>query len=508
MNHSTRRLLASTSLILASLALTPCRPAAAQCRSGWDVGTGVPGMNAGIYVTTMWDPDGTGPQPPRLVVGGQFTTAGGIAANRIAQWDPATGAWSAMGTGMDSYVLSLAAMPDGTLIAGGGFSTAGGVAARYIARWNGTAWSSLGPMSGPSSQALSGDVYALTVMPGGDLVAGGIFNFAGWTLVNYVARWDGLTWSPMSTTGMNNHVLCSASMPNGDLVLGGYFTNAGGVAANFIVRWDGTSWSPMGAGADGVVFALARTTSGELVAAGRFQAMDGIPANRIARWSPAGGGTWSAMGTGMNYEVRALAELPGGDLIAGGQFTTAGGRPANYVARWRNGSWAGVGPGVGSFVRALTALPDGHFVAAGDFVTAGGAPAMHFARACGGPTWAAFGSGCGGGGIGVPALTSISPPQLGQTFRLAVHNVTSGTAFMVLGLSPQNLSLQPYGFGANCALLASPDVVDVLVTSGGTGNWSLAIPNLTAIAGLHLWNQVLELGAARAVSNGGDGEIG
>lgn len=105
------------------------------------------------------------------------------------------------------------------------------------------------------------------------------------------------------------------------------------------------------------------------------------------------------------------------------------------------------------------------------------------------------------------ALTLVSPPQLGTTFRLAVQNLSGGPAVMLLGLSYQNLLLQPYGFGLACRLLATPDATQFLVTSGGTGSWSLAIPNAPAFAGLHLWNQVLEFSAIHAVSNGGDGEI-
>lgn len=506
MNPTTRRLLATPWLATILLALLLCRPTAAQCQNGWDVGAGALGTNHVIYVSTMWDPDGAGPLPPRVVVGGQFTTAGGIVANRIAQWDPATSTWSALGSGMDGYVLALAGMPNGDLIAGGGFATAGGTAARYIARWDGTAWSSLGPMSGPSSQALSGDVYTLTVLPSGELVAGGIFYFAGWVQVNFVARWDGSSWWPISAVGMNNYVLASALLPNGDLVAGGYFTSAGGVAANYIARWNGAGWSPMGAGANSSVFALLTGNNGDLVAGGQFTAMSGIPTNRIARWSPAGGGTWSAMGTGMNFEVRALAELPQGELVAGGQFSTAGGSPANFVARWNGSWWSAVGAGVGSDVRALTALPGGGFVAGGNLLEAGGVPALHFARACGGPTWAAHGSGCGGGN-GPLVLTAVSPPQLGATFRLAVQNLSGGPTVMLLGLGYQNLPLQPYGFGFPCRLLATPDATQFLVTSGGTGSWSMAIPNAAAFAGLHLWNQAIEFGAIPAVSNGGDGEI-
>ncbi len=70
-----------------------------------------------------------------LYVGGIFTTAGGVSANNIAQWDGST--WSALGSGTAPVngggdVRSLAT--SGTeLYAGGNFTMAGGVSANHIA---------------------------------------------------------------------------------------------------------------------------------------------------------------------------------------------------------------------------------------------------------------------------------------------------------------------------------------------------------------------------------------
>ena len=50
--------------------------------------------------------------------------------------------WSALGEGLDGIVFDLAAK-DQSLYVGGLFSFAGGVSANRIAKWNGLAWSSL-----------------------------------------------------------------------------------------------------------------------------------------------------------------------------------------------------------------------------------------------------------------------------------------------------------------------------------------------------------------------------
>ena len=89
----------------------------------------------------MFD-DGGG---PALYAGGDFTTAGGVAANGIAKWDGSS--WTALGSGMNADVHALTVFDDGggpALYAGGDFTTAGGVAANNIAKWDGSSWTALG----------------------------------------------------------------------------------------------------------------------------------------------------------------------------------------------------------------------------------------------------------------------------------------------------------------------------------------------------------------------------
>ena len=66
-----------------------------------------------------------------LYAGGEFTTAGGSAANYVAKWNGSS--WSALGSGMNNNVLALAASGS-DLYAGGDFTTAGGKLSTYLAR--------------------------------------------------------------------------------------------------------------------------------------------------------------------------------------------------------------------------------------------------------------------------------------------------------------------------------------------------------------------------------------
>ena len=66
----------------------------------------------------------------KLYAGGNFTTAGGSAANYIAQWDGSN--WSPLGSGVNGIVQALA-VSGGTLYAGGQFTTVGGKVSPYAA---------------------------------------------------------------------------------------------------------------------------------------------------------------------------------------------------------------------------------------------------------------------------------------------------------------------------------------------------------------------------------------
>jgi hypothetical protein len=123
---------------------------------------------------------------------------------------------------------------------------------------------------------------------------------------------------------MNNYVYALA-VSGSTLYAGGGFTTAGGSAANYIAQWNGSSWSALGSGMNNYVYALAVSGS-TLFAGGYFTTEGGSAAHDIAQWN---GGSWSALGSGMNNYVYALA-VSGSTLYAGGGFTTAGTNVSAY----------------------------------------------------------------------------------------------------------------------------------------------------------------------------------
>src|SRR5205085_3263771 len=95
-------------------------------------------------------------------------------------------------------------------------------------------------------------------------------------------------------------------LPNGDVAAGGYFTTIEGVAASRVAIWDGSTWRALGVGLNGDAYALAGAPNGDLIAGGNFVQAGGAPAVRVARWN---GSTWSPLGSGLGI-VPALAVPP------------------------------------------------------------------------------------------------------------------------------------------------------------------------------------------------------
>jgi hypothetical protein len=266
---------------------------------------GVPGANYIVHAIAV---DGSG----NVYVGGEFTWIGTVAANYVAKWDGS--AWSALGSGMGGFggstVVQALAVSGPNLYAGGWFTTAGGVTVNGIAKWDGNAWSALGSGMAQDSGTTSGGVYALTVS-GTNIYAGGQFTAAGGVTANYIAKWDGSTWSALGS-GMDG-VAGALAVSGTNLYAGGGFTTAGGAAVSNIAKWDGNTWLALSSGMDGEVDALA-VSGTDLYAGGWFTNAGGVAANYIAKWD---GNAWSALGSGMNNIVYALA-VSGTHLYAGG----------------------------------------------------------------------------------------------------------------------------------------------------------------------------------------------
>ena len=85
-----------------------------------------------VISLTSWDPGGAGPMPERLIAGGGFITINGAPVSHIASWNGTQ--WSPLGSGMDAGPWDFAEW-NGDLVMGGNFSTAGGIVSPNFARY-------------------------------------------------------------------------------------------------------------------------------------------------------------------------------------------------------------------------------------------------------------------------------------------------------------------------------------------------------------------------------------
>jgi glucose/arabinose dehydrogenase len=283
-----------------------------------------------------------------VYVGGTFSTAGSVAANNIAVWNPATG-WATLGAGTSGTVNAIALRGNEVVIAGS-FTLAGSNVVNNVAVWNGTSWQGLG-------NGTDGAVRALAVN-GNDVFVGGTFVTASGTTANNIARWDGTAWNSLAG-GMNNEIRSLAfKASTGELFAGGNFTLAGGTSAVCIARWNGTTWAAVSGGTDGFVNALTIATNGDVYAGGSFVNAGGNPANRIARWD---GTNWLALGAGVNSTVNALAAMNTGNILVGGNFSLASADIVSNIALWNTTStaWQAISSsapvGTNGGINALTA---------------------------------------------------------------------------------------------------------------------------------------------------------
>ncbi|MCC6678613.1 MAG: hypothetical protein IT436_15880 [Phycisphaerales bacterium] len=260
-----------------------------------------------VEAVTTWDPDGPGPQAPVLVAAGRFTSASGATVNRIARWDTLLNAWRSFGTGLNNDVYALTSWdPDADgpltprLVAGGDFTMAGTVTVNRIAQWTGVSWQ---PFGAGDLLGSAGRITCVGVWdPDGpgplhdQLIASGHFGAIGAVAADHIARWDGSIWHALGN-GLESAALALMSRdPDGAgpspaaLVAGGQFDTPG-TTADYLATWDGVVWRPFHGGVNGLVKALASWSNNpvsgradDLFIGGSFNMVDGLPSAFWAHW--------------------------------------------------------------------------------------------------------------------------------------------------------------------------------------------------------------------------------
>jgi hypothetical protein len=257
------------------------------------------------------------------------------------------------------------------LIAAGEFLEIGGVPADYIAAWDGSSWSPLGT-------GMNGPVKALTVC-NGLLIAGGEFTSAGSVAVSNVAEWDGSIWMPLGSINIGedtNRPVTALGTYDGSPIAASYYYDAhAGENWPSIHRWTGSAWTCIAAGIEysdhaGRILTMS-VYDNELIVGGFFSTIQSIAVKSLAQWN---GSTWSSVGGGGTQWLLAL-EVLGSNLYAGGAF--------GYLQSWDASEWTTFIPGADDLdvFQAFASLGDSLFIG-GQFSIFGGNICVWDGAAC------------------------------------------------------------------------------------------------------------------------------
>lgn len=345
--------LLTISAMLMACAIAPV--AVGQTAAGhWIEADPIDGLDGPVSAAAWWDPDGDGPLPRMLVLGGSMHAAGSVACSGLIAWNPQAGQWHDLGVGVfgpASSVQSLKVLSTGELAVGGSFTQVGtalGEAASPaggFAILNGSSWRVIGSFT-TDSIYYNAAIRAIEQLPDGRIVVGGEFSAVNESPIQAAASWDGSIWSPVLPSVTNGRVNVIKLLADGSLLLGGYFWTPG--VQNGVIRVSPSGVvDSLGGGVLGEAFTAVQLPNGDLVVSGTFTlAGGGVAVNRIGRWD---GREWWPMGSGFHLGegetsyfsyAQSMNILPDGRLLATGRFVRAGLAAVNGFAAWNGQSWS------------------------------------------------------------------------------------------------------------------------------------------------------------------------
>ncbi len=330
---------------------------AGDCEPGWVTGFTLQGIQGVVRAVTTFD-DGGG---RAVYIGGQFEHAGRTRARNIVKWTSERG-YEALGEGVDDVgVFALCVYDDGdgeALYVGGQFETAGGLPASRIARWNGAQWAGLS-----ASTVYPGHpsgVYALHVTDLGDgaaLYVGGTFWEINGLGARNLTRYRGGQFEVVHAPLLQNrdvHMLTSIDGAQGPELYVYASSAPPSVDGHRFHRWVNGEWSTLPLLSSFVPVAIVGHDDGSgaaMYAGGTFETGGSVTARNVVR---SRGGVWEQVGgnsllPGQTIDSFLVVGEGGEDVLYAGGATHL---------RWDGASWTTLGSGshVGSM---LTRAPVG-----------------------------------------------------------------------------------------------------------------------------------------------------
>lgn len=280
----------------------------------------------------------------RLIVSGNFTTAGGMLVNEITYYDGAN--WFPFGNGAitSGPVLGLA-MYQNELYATGNFLNDNS----RIAKWDGNNWIPIADVGNDG-----GGANGLKVHNGLLYAYGNISKINNHPFYR-IAAFDGNNWQAVvDSIDFDFMNIADISFYHDTLFIGGNFIHTG-LGYESIVKYADGNWYSVGGGFKGNMAWVSSFVEydNKLVAGGVwYKDVADNPSNSIAQWD---GYTWGRMGGEMGGNFPAISDIVvwQNELYAVGVFSEAGGVPAQSIAKWDGTKWCGLGSIFNSAVNSV-----------------------------------------------------------------------------------------------------------------------------------------------------------
>ncbi len=292
----------------------------------------------------------------QVLIGGGFQQVDGLSRFGLARLNGDGHLDTTFDAGLPpfAWVWAIALQNDGKILIGGDFTTVGGIPRYRIARLNNNG--SLDTTFAPGG-GMNDSVRAIAVRPDNLIWVGGAFTSVdGSTRFRIVRLTDTGSVDPsfVGGSGADYWVYALGLQLDGKVILGGNFSYLNGVQRlnlarlnpNGVVDSFNQSFGP-----DRTVTSLAIQPDGKVVIGGGFQQVQQQPHNYFARLTTNGlvdEGFYSDLGA--SYWVESVALQPDGKILIAGGFYSVNGTVRPYVARLLGGNPA-------PFPPLLTAQP-------------------------------------------------------------------------------------------------------------------------------------------------------
>ncbi|MEZ5455659.1 MAG: delta-60 repeat domain-containing protein [Lysobacteraceae bacterium] len=366
------RLSHSLSRVLLIGVLLVCHAIHAQsARDGFD-----PNVDGTVHAIARFD-DG------KLLIGGDFTSVGGVFQTRLARLNPDGSRDTSFGnpvTGGSVRVIHIA--PNGDVLIGGENLSVTDIAIPMGALFRFKADGSIDLAFKPVS---SGRVDAIVDDGADGFYLGGTFTSVAGQPNAFFARINALGSSISGNLLGVNAPLHSLvrDAASGAIFLGGEFTQLGGLPVNRIARLrsDNVRDTRFTPDINGSVLALTLARNGDLLVGGEFTQVNGATRLNFVRLTERGAINTDYPERGIDNRVRAVVERGDGDIVIAGDFTRVNNKSHKRIIQLdENSTRSAVLGGTDAPIHALLLLSGDHLVFGGEFTDAGGFARNRLAR--------------------------------------------------------------------------------------------------------------------------------